>query len=324
MPPRLLLALVALVLFTTCAAVQGALKGVDKKLGTKMEQGLSPFGQVPQGRKCEAMQTTPVAWEEERSVGGVVALGLAQKLSGIMVEPAADGGTPRPDASELDQLNLYVAQVGATVAAYSSRPEIPWTFGVLGSDTVNAFSAPGGYVFVTRGLLRKVENESQLAGVLAHEVGHITEKHALRVYLYEKSYVCLAQLTNEKLFGPLKVPFPGTKIQTISFDGFTGKFIAKIFDPIIAKLVDRGFAQEDELEADAVAVDLVVAAGYDPREYEKFLATLPTSEKTWPNHPPPAERVRAVNSRMQSQWAGYGWEAAPQVPLDPRAAVARK
>ena len=76
-------------------------------------------------------------------------------------------------------LQAYVNKVGKWIALQTSRPGLPWHFGVLDTDSVNAFAAPGGYVFITRGMLLNMRDESELAGVLAHEISHVVAKHAL-------------------------------------------------------------------------------------------------------------------------------------------------
>src|SRR5690606_26944554 len=80
-----------------------------------------------------------------------------------------------------EALQAYVNKVGRWVASQSSRSDLPWHFGVIESEDLNAFAAPGGYVIITKGLYRKMENEAQLAGVLGHEIGHVEQKHHLKV-----------------------------------------------------------------------------------------------------------------------------------------------
>ena len=77
-------------------------------------------------------------------------------------------------------MHKYVALTGMTVASASTRPNLSWTFVVLDTDGVNAFAAPGGFVHVTRGALALIQNESELANVLGHEIGHITIKHTIK------------------------------------------------------------------------------------------------------------------------------------------------
>ena len=76
-------------------------------------------------------------------------------------------------------LQQYVDKVGRWIALQSSRPKLPWTFGIINSENINAFAAPGGYIAVTLGLYQLLENEDQLAAVLAHEISHVIEKHHL-------------------------------------------------------------------------------------------------------------------------------------------------
>src|SRR6185503_13856703 len=70
--------------------------------------------------------------------------------------------------------------LGQWLAMHSERPNLPWKFGIIASDDVNAFSTPGGYVLISRGLLDQMRNESELAGVLAHEIAHVVCKHHLK------------------------------------------------------------------------------------------------------------------------------------------------
>ena len=78
-------------------------------------------------------------------------------------------------------LQAYVNRVGRWVAAQSDRPDLPWRFGVIDSDDLNAFAAPGGWVLITRGLYRMLQSEAELAGVLGHEIAHVTRKHHLKL-----------------------------------------------------------------------------------------------------------------------------------------------
>ncbi len=80
-----------------------------------------------------------------------------------------------------EQLQRYINNVGAWVAKQSGRSEIKWYFGVIDSDDINAFAAPGGYILVTKGLYKKLHNEAELAGVLAHEIGHVIKQHHLKI-----------------------------------------------------------------------------------------------------------------------------------------------
>ena len=80
-----------------------------------------------------------------------------------------------------DKVQQYVNHVGRWVSLHTERPDLPWKFGILASTDINAFATPGGTIFITRGLLQKLNNESELAGVLAHEMVHVLRKHHLAV-----------------------------------------------------------------------------------------------------------------------------------------------
>jgi predicted Zn-dependent protease len=189
-------------------------------------------------------------------------------------------------------------------------------------------SSPGGYAFVTLGLLRGVENEAQLAGVLAHEIAHITSKHALTRYSEVKVGQCkLAvivsggkQLVNqaqlflspkavEQLLALLKV---GNG--TLDLDHHV-ELLEGLADASVDTLVEKGFGEEDEFAADAQAVRMLMSAGYDPREYIEFLGKLPDSSSSFSNHPRKAERVKRLNALLDK--AKNPGEGFPELTANP-------
>lgn len=120
----------------------------------------------------EMMRANPSGVQSEFNLGDreEAALGLEMAASLLGDQKLVD------DAA----LSQYINRVGMWVAQQSERPGLPWQFGVIDSDSVNAFAVPGGYVFVTRGMLGLLESESELAGVLGHEISHVVRKHHLR------------------------------------------------------------------------------------------------------------------------------------------------
>ncbi|MCS7308230.1 MAG: M48 family metalloprotease, partial [Aquificaceae bacterium] len=78
------------------------------------------------------------------------------------------------------ELTMYVNKIGKYMTLYSNRPEVEFRFGILNTDHVNAYSAPGGYIFITKGCLMLVKDESELAGILAHEIAHVSERHIVK------------------------------------------------------------------------------------------------------------------------------------------------
>ena len=176
------------------------------------------------------------------------------------------------------ELQRYVNDIGQELARRSHRPNLPWSFTIVDSPAINAFALPGGFVYVTRGLLAYLDDESELAGVLGHEIAHITARHAAQAY------------TRQAQAG-------------------IGLMILSIFVPSAAPFTDVGAAgmsvlflrhgRAAEIEADRLGVEYGSGAGYDPAGVPRFLSTLARvsalSERGVPNwlstHPDPGMRV---------------------------------
>ncbi len=141
-----------------------------------------------------------------------------------------------------DKLQKYVNRVGRWVATQSERPDLVWHFGVIQSDDVNAFAAPGGYIFVTLGLYRLLQNEADLAGVLGHEVGHVIRKHHLKILQQSKLVDAGSKALSQQVGG-------NDKVQQLIGSG--------------AEIVARGLDKDAEFEADRIGVVLATRAGYD-------------------------------------------------------------
>jgi beta-barrel assembly-enhancing protease len=177
-----------------------------------------------------------------------------------------------------EALQKYVNLVGRWVASQSERPDLPWHFGVIESEDINAFAAPGGYVLVTKGLYRKLESESQLAGVLGHEIAHVVQKHHLKVL--QKS-----QLLN------LGANLLGSKV------GKDNQIAQKLIGNG-AEIMARGLDKDAEYEADRMGLVLAARAGYDAYGLTEVLAIIGNTSKTdssvallYKTHPSPEERL---------------------------------
>jgi predicted Zn-dependent protease len=176
------------------------------------------------------------------------------------------------------ELQRYVTNIGLDLARTSHRPNLPWTFTVVDNPAINAFALPGGYIYVTRGILAYLDDESELAGVLGHEIGHVTARHAAQAYT-RQAQANLA-LTVLSIFVPGTRPFA-----EVGAGGLGVLFLRH----------DR----EAELEADRLGVEYGSAAGWDPSGVPRFLSTLARvdalSERGVPNwlstHPAPGARV---------------------------------
>jgi predicted Zn-dependent protease len=147
-------------------------------------------------------------------------------------------------------LTLYVNLVGLTVAGEAPRPDVTYRFAVLETPDVNAFAAPGGYIFVTRGALALMESEAELAGVLAHEVGHVNRRHVIEGI--RKSD--LMQSVRDE-----------SGISGTTLDRAVGQGANAIFS---------GYSREDESEADSLGVEYAAGAGYDPHGLPTFVSHL--------------------------------------------------
>jgi len=175
-------------------------------------------------------------------------------------------------------LQAYVTEIGQELARASHRPNLPWSFTIVDSPAINAFALPGGYTYITRGLLAYLDDESELAGVLGHEIGHVTARHAAQAYTRQAQ--ANLGLTILSIFVPGTRPF--TEL------GATG--LGVLF-------LKHG--RDAELEADRLGVEYGSSAGWDPTGVPRFLSTLARvdalSEGGVPNwlstHPDPGSRV---------------------------------
>ncbi len=281
---------------------------------------------------CEKLKAK-VSIAEERALGGAVALNWVTGGKGLML-----GNTSE------ERLQEYLNIVGRNLAAQSSRPTLLWTFGVLkATDAYNAASAPGGYVFVTRGLLKDVENEAQLAGVLAHEIAHVTLQHALNRYDEVKVEQCekltlkeggtkSAELLSVNLHGSWRDAFQEALAGSGALDlDKNVDLLGHLTNQVVEKVVTNGYAEEDEFAADEQAVRLLVSAGYDPKEYIHFLGKLSAkSSSKVAHHPKPLERQERLNKLLSN--AASEADEFPELPaadslskpaLAPEFAIAR-
>ena len=177
------------------------------------------------------------------------------------------------------ELQHYVNEVGLWVARQSERPNLPWHFGVNDSDHINAFATPGGYIILTKGMLKQLRNEAELAGVLGHEVAHVNRKHHLKAL--RKS--AFASLLGE-----------GVAAAT---DNKRAELVKKLAGPT-KELYARGLDKSDEFEADRMGVVLATRAGYDPYGLPAVLTTLASADPKdnyltllYKTHPLPQARL---------------------------------
>jgi predicted Zn-dependent protease len=195
------------------------------------------------------------------------------------------GAAPlHPDAS----LQAYVNRVGKWLALHSDRPDLPWTFGVIDTETVNAFAMPGGTVLVSSGLLKRLSNESELAGVLAHEIAHVVKKHQLKAIQSAAGTDVLADLGKEAASRKIG----GSGALGFSKSGLTKLGIDAVKDGAYLRPLDRAM----EYEADRLGVLIAARSGYDPFGLAaalQMLAQVKPEEAAilFSTHPAPADRL---------------------------------
>jgi predicted Zn-dependent protease len=187
-------------------------------------------------------------------------------------------------------LSGYVEDLGRRLAKVSHRSHLPFHFKVLDSAVVNAFAVPGGYVYLTRGILSYLNSEAELAGVIGHEIGHIAARHSAVQY----SRAQLAQV--------------GLAVGVILSEDF--REYAGLAQLGVGMLFMK-FSRDNERQADDLGVEYSSKAGYDARHMANFFSSLerlhPSSDRSglpgwFSTHPNPPDRIRAVQQRAR-EWA---------------------
>ncbi len=186
-------------------------------------------------------------------------------------------------------LQGYVADLGHRLAAQSHRPYLPWHFAVVDSPAVNAFALPGGYIYLTRGILAYLGDEAELAGVLGHEIGHVTARHSVQAYS-RATGAQLGLLLGQIFVPPMRSnPYGGPGIMDAASSGL-GLLLLK-------------FGRDDEIQADRLGAEYATGGGWHPEGVAGMLSTLGriselSDRRGVPNwlstHPEPTARVVEV------------------------------
>jgi predicted Zn-dependent protease len=179
----------------------------------------------------------------------------------------------------------YVTLVGTVLAQASSRPNLNWEFIVLDTDAVNAFASPGGIIHVTRGVLGLAKTEAELAGILGHEITHVTEKHTTNSIQKSKA-----------------VSFTADQVGK---GGLTQDLIAQFSEKAYHAILNNQFDRGDENEADHIGVQLANKVGYDPSGLTKVLTKIEERNKDqkepngmFASHPVVADRIQKINKAI--------------------------
>ena len=199
-------------------------------------------GLLEQGAK-RAKQVSDFKWsDEEKAELGAKVSTLVRQRYGVVQDAA---------------VHKYVTLVGRTVTEKSTRPGLPWTFIVLDTDAVNAFAAPHGYVHITRGALALMKDEAELAGVLAHEIIHVSEEHTIDAL---KKNTLKSAAAAEVASGNAMIEF--------------------LANAAYNNILDNAYSRGDESAADGMGIALISKAGYAPQGLGNFLTTLADRNKS--------------------------------------------
>ena len=192
-------------------------------------------------------------------------------------------------------LQNYINRVGQSLVGYSHRPHLQYHFAALRSKQVNAFALPGGWVYVTAGMLAKLSNEAQLAAVLGHEIGHVAARH-------------VAQNITREL---------GLEAIVVAVGASTRSDRAEQLAKVVTGLIDLRFSREQELQADELGLQYSTAAGYNPRAMIDVMRILEDASRGSPpeflsTHPSPKNRIAKIEQQIEAYYA----DAARTRPVD--------
>jgi predicted Zn-dependent protease len=242
----------------------GDIFGIKKKDVELMKKGLGVV---------QALQ--PIGEEEEITLGQAVAVEAFSRF----------GGEYRDEG-----LTRYINLVGDTFTEVSDRPNLSYHFAILNSQEQNAFAAPGGYIFVTIGLLNTLKNEAELAGVLAHEIAHVTQKHMLETI---RRGALLSNVSEFTLLAMNENP----------------EMFSSVIDEITDKLFTKGLDKDKEFEADVYGIEFAYRAGYNPQGLRDYLKTLRAQKghaqsAFFTTHPSTSTRIGKIENTLQQYQDG--------------------
>ncbi|HEY0720650.1 MAG TPA: M48 family metalloprotease [Gammaproteobacteria bacterium] len=287
--------IISIVVLTSLAMTAWAidLGGLDKQLKQKI--GDKPLNKeslqeaVKEAAPESAKAVLPTSEQEELKVGREVASNL------LGAAPLVNDGA----------LQRYVNTIGRWISLQGERPNLPWRFGIIESNDINAFAAPGGYILLTRGLYQRLNDETELAGVLAHEIAHVLKRHHIDV-MRKQALIAEGGKAAEKAAGD-----DNAVIKNLVGNG--------------AEIFARRLDQSAELEADRMAVVLAARAGYDPYGLPAALQTLEGVRSSddrikllFKTHPTPTQRLTTLDKAMGSRMLSLGGASGGRLLLLPK------
>jgi beta-barrel assembly-enhancing protease len=211
--------------------------------------------------------------EDEAKLGKAYAPQIEKELGGRI-----------PD----ENLQSYVNQIGQRMARVCHHPEFSYSFTAVQEPMINAFAVPGGHIFITRGLLEKLNSEGELASVLGHEVGHVVAQHTAAAISREAAMTAL-----------------------IVAAGVGGGVDAGGASAFIAQCLSLQYSRDDETESDWAGLSYMTQAGYDPNGMVATMQVLQKLQTERPieffsTHPNPETRIADIKERIERRFAGVG------------------
>jgi predicted Zn-dependent protease len=194
-------------------------------------------------------------------------------------------------------LQRYVNRVGRWLAMHSDRPDLPWTFTVIDTETINAFALPGGSVIVSSGLLKRLANESELAGVLGHEIAHVVLRHQIKAIQSNASADVWKSIGTEVASDRIRGGGVVGQAMKPALLNLAGDLVK---DGFFLRPLDRGL----ELDADRLGIVIATRSGYDPYGLVGALQMLAQykgdadAASVFSTHPPPTERLGELEKFM--------------------------
>lgn len=214
----------------------------------------------------------PIGYKEERLIGGSLATEIFSRFGG-----------PYRNAD----LERYVALVGNTLVGVTERADRPFHFAILNTNDPNAFAAPGGYIFISKGLIRKLRNEAELAGVLGHEIAHVTKRHALKMIETSKQNQLLKK---------------GVSQISEAVLGDNPEFLDGIMKGLTDAMFTTGLPKNDEYDADKTGLKFAHEAGYYPAGLRDFLKVLGDGSAILSKtHPSSKKRVKKLTKLLNNK-----------------------
>ena len=220
-----------------------------------------------------------------REIGPEEEIKIGNDLAGMIL-----GAAP---LANNDAEQHYVNRLGMWLAMHTDRADLPWHFGIVETEDVNAFSTPGGYVLITRGMFESARNESELAGVLAHEIAHVVQKHHLHALQNEMRTSAVADVG-------------GSMVASGGVAGLVTEQVIKAGRTLYTRGLDKG----DEYEADRMGVVIAARSGYSPYGLVGVLQTLSAAQADkglalmMKTHPNPTDRMDRLDKAMGTRLDG--------------------